>query len=116
MKTIDLQQENIKHLLKLVEENPELEIMPMVDTEIVCDDSYNWWAGSWGKAEVEECWFSDERIYFKSQDYDELINDKADLIWNDNQNLEDSELLRKAKEIIDAYDWQKMIVVRIELP
>lgn len=35
------QQENIK-LFRLIEENPTLRVLPLVDTECVPSDDYNW--------------------------------------------------------------------------
>lgn len=51
---IDLQQQNIKHLLELISTNPGLPIMPMVDSEIVADDCHGWWVGGWGNASIED--------------------------------------------------------------
>lgn len=39
------QQENIKHLLNLIQENPDLEIFPMVDTDCVPSDDFGWQPG-----------------------------------------------------------------------
>ncbi len=41
-------------LLNLIAENPELPIIPVVDSEVVADDSYGYWRGWWGRAEVTE--------------------------------------------------------------
>ena len=48
-KEIDIQKEYINGLLELVKQNPDLPILPMVDSEIVGDDGYCRWMGSWGE-------------------------------------------------------------------
>lgn len=40
----------LAELMKLAQENPELPIVPIVDSEIVEDDGYARWLGSWGSA------------------------------------------------------------------
>ncbi len=41
-------------LLKLIQENPELPVVPMVAGEVVPNDEYGYWLGRWGKAKVDE--------------------------------------------------------------
>ena len=114
MKKIELQQDNINNLLKLVQENPDLEIMPMVDSEIVFSDDYCYWAGSWGEARVDEYWEDDERIYFKSEDEDDLIENEMENIFElYNESVTSKELEEIAREKINNYNWKKVIVVRI---
>lgn len=114
MKKIDLQQENINNLLKLIQENPDLEIMPMVDSEIVINDDYCYWAGSWGEARVDEYWIDEERIYFRSVDEDSLIENEIDNIYGTyDESTTDKELEEIAKRNIDNYNWKKVIVVKI---
>ena len=114
-KVIGLQQENIQHLLQLIKDNPELEIMPMVDTEVVPCDDFGCWMGSWGKASVDEYWTNDDRIYFRSEDEDNLVEREADVIYDQyDKSLPYEELEKIAKANIDKHDWQKIIVVRIK--
>ena len=114
MKKIEKQQEKIANLLKLIEENPDLEIIPMVDSEIVCGDEYSNWLGSWGNARIDEYWNSDERIYFRFYDEEELIDN---VICDEiDENIDDDEAERLAEEIVNSYDWVKAIIVRIETP
>lgn len=42
----------ISDLLELIKAHPELPIVPMVDSEIVCDDGCARWMGAWGPASV----------------------------------------------------------------
>ena len=55
-------------LLKLISENPELPIVPMVDSEIVADDGYNRWLGSWGMAHIGEYIVGEESVIFRDDD------------------------------------------------
>jgi len=96
------QQEKIKQLLQLINENPTLEIVPMVSTDCVLSDDNRSWSASWGNAEIDEYYTNDERIYFKSEDYEELL---------ENLDLESQEA---AECIVDNYKWIKCISVRIE--
>ena len=43
----DRERENREELFRLIKENPELPIVPMVDAEIVADDC-GYWIGAWG--------------------------------------------------------------------
>lgn len=40
---------NAKELIRLIQENPDLPIIPMVNEEVVADDSYTYWMGEWGR-------------------------------------------------------------------
>ena len=44
-------------------ENPNLEVVPMVDSEIV-GDGFGWWLGSFGKVEIDEIFSDNEKVYF----------------------------------------------------
>lgn len=109
MKTeMEIQQENIKELIRLVQENPDLRIVPMVDTECVYDDSFSYWIANWGKAEIDEIYNHEggERLYSKSNDYDTLV---------DEEMFENEELTEKeAKNKVNGYEWEKVITVSIQ--
>lgn len=67
--------ENIKNLIELSAQHPDLPILAMVDGEIVCDDSYGRWLGSIGSVEIGEyvCYddhFIDDREEFMECFYD----------------------------------------------
>ena len=117
-KEIEVQQENVNTLIKLMKENPTLEVMPMVDSEVVASDDYSWWLGKFGKAELDECWQSDERIYFRSWDEEELIEEAMeDISLNPKlENLSDEELTKMAEERVNKLDWEKVILVKIDMP
>lgn len=118
-KSIEKQQAFIKELLELIKANPGVEIIPMVATDVVGGDDFATWAGRWGNAELTQYYISDERIYFKSDDWDELVNEEIDrLIETDKIILGDyddtpPEIEAAAEKNIDALPWVECIVVNI---
>lgn len=115
-KQSDIQKENVKLLLKLTAENPELRIFPMVNEDVVAGDEYSYWVGSWGEPELDEMWCDGEAIYFKSRDCEDLDNQYIDCHDEDLDDLYYEEIEAEAKEHTDNLPWEKVIVVRIELP
>ena len=57
-------------LLGLVREHPDLPIVPMVDSEIVGSDGYDWWVGSITDAKIGKYAISE-------------YGDGSAVIWND---------------------------------
>ena len=114
MEKIEQQQENIKNLLQLIKENPGIEIKPMIDSEVIADDCFSYWCGSWGKAKLDEYWVSDERIYFKENDFEDLVQEFVDNNYEDYTSLTDEELEKVAKEKVNNYEWKKAILIYIE--
>lgn len=112
MKGLEKQQSNVNKLLKLIKENPELEIVPMVDSEIGGHD-YSYYTAEWGAAEIDEYHCSDERIYFKEQDFEELVNEFIDNNHEEYNDLTDEELEKLSEEKINNLGWVKAIVVHI---
>ena len=47
------EKKNRDELFRLMRENPDLPVVPMVDAEICGDDS-GYWCGAWGHASVDE--------------------------------------------------------------
>lgn len=107
---------NKEILLQLIKENPELPIVPLVDTDVVCDDSYSWWLGKWGQAEIKHYYLGNERVHIKEEDDEEdVLNDLAgckyscDFEGRDIYELSDEEWDKLYKSI----PWTKAIIVRI---
>lgn len=99
--------ENVKRLLELIKENPDLPIVPLVDSDVVADDSCNSWLGEWGRAEVTEYVMGRERIWFKDDDPEDVLsNMKGYDFW---ENLPDE----KVDSEFEALPWIKCIVVYI---
>jgi len=110
----EIQQKNIKTLIQLAKENPDLRIVPMVDSEVVADDDYAYWTGSWGKPEIDELYIDDERVYFKSADEEGLIDKFYDEYKGDLEYEED--IAAYAEKKVEDLNWEKVIAVNIGTP
>jgi hypothetical protein len=62
-------------LIQLIEANPDLPIIPMVDQEVVGEDVPTYWMGKWGKCEVTEYYLGREYVHFRSDDEEDVLND-----------------------------------------
>ena len=110
VKKIEIQGENVRNLMRLIQSNPDLEILPMVRYECVPGDEWGWWMASLGKVSIEEYWQDYERCFIRSQDEEELIDkfyDEAD------DSLSDSEAIDAAELKVDGLPWVKAICVYI---
>lgn len=110
----DRERENRDYLFKLMQENPELPVVPMVDGEIPGDDS-GWWLGAWGSAHIDEYLLTHNRewMVFKSDDdvFDVLERHLSD---EEFEKLPESEA--ECRKYYDALPWTKAIIVNIVLP
>ena len=101
-------------IIKLIEENPDLPIVPMVDSEVVAEDC-GYWLGKWGRCEVTEYYEGRERIHFKDDDEEDVLNDLVGCEYShdpqgrDIYDLSDDEWDKLYKSI----PWVKCIVVYI---
>jgi hypothetical protein len=102
--------ENTAELIRLIKENPDLPILPMVAYEVVAEDSNSYWGGSWGKANVGKYLVAGERIAYKDDDPDELIEEMT--APEKFEKMTDEEILRAYEEL----PWIEAIIVHIELP
>lgn len=95
--------ENIKEILKLIEEHPDLPVIPMVGQGIVadCDDE---WIANFGKAEIRKICMYEEAIIF----YDENPLKIAEALGFYHNFL--------PRESLDSLDWLEAIIVHIETP
>lgn len=119
MKTgIQIQQENLNMLLKLMKDNPTLRVLPMVDTDVVLSDDFTMWAGEFGASEIDYIWGEYERIYFKSIDYDELIDAEIEIIGCNEElkDLTEEQIEHMADKKVENLEWEKVIVVKITIP
>lgn len=105
---------NGKELLKLMQENPDLPIVPMVDGE-VCEDGDGYWMGSFGYAEVNEYVYVKDR--FCTRDYQEDIEDYlSDDLCDEYPDLSDEDYSEMVHRKAEALPWKKAIIVYIGLP
>lgn len=98
-------------LLDLMQANPHLPVVPMVDAEVVADDTWGYWMGSWDHASLEKYYKGEERIYFYDEkDMEDLIAEVKGWDWYDAASDED------VLEAYRALPWVKCIVVYITTP
>ena len=108
------QKERLAELFRRIKENPELPILPMVDSEIVADDGYARWSASWGSSEIDEYYITKEKVHFKDDDDWEEIADvlSSEFGYDVYEGMSDT----TAKEVYNNLSWIRAIVVNIDLP
>lgn len=112
--------ENTAKLLRLIKENPTLPVVPMVYSEVVADDGYSTWLGSFGDCYVDEYvqteLHGEERFVTKGDqsEIEEYLVDK--LLDGDGRYLSDEQVERLAHEQAEDLPWKKAIIVYIGLP
>ena len=110
-KKIALTNPHLAQLLKLMAENPHLPVVPMVNEEVVGDDSWANWMGSWGHSELDQYMVHNGRIYFKDDD------DPFDVLERIGYHRRVDDMTDE--EIDAAYEalpWKKAIIVYINTP
>jgi protoporphyrinogen oxidase len=105
------QEENVKKLLELIQQNPEVEVVPMVDSEVIEGDEFSSWMGSWDGVSLDEYYCTDEKIYFRSTGEDTLVDIEYDAFFG--TDISDEEAMKLAKEKVNSYEWTKCICVEI---
>ena len=108
----DKEHKNREELFRLIEENPKLPIIPIVDGEIPGDDC-GWWVGAWGYAQVDACLFSDRGIIFKS---DDDVFDVLERFLSDDEFEKLPEVEEECRPYYEALPWKRAIIVYIVLP
>lgn len=110
-KKITVTNPHLAHLLDLMKQNPHLPIVPMVDAEIVADDTYGYWLGSWSTASLDKYYKGEERVYFYDEcDPEDLVVEVKGWDWYDTASEED------IMEVYHSLPWTKCIVVFITTP
>lgn len=100
---------NIEDLIKITKENPDLPIIPIVDSTIVADGAYSWWMGSFGKVFVDEYFSTEDGVFLKSK---EKMEDAIYFFYG--CDIDDFE--EDIEEVYNKIKWKKTIIVSIELP
>lgn len=104
---------NIQELVRLVQENPDLEIMVMADSELLYGD-FNWMRGDINKVEIDEYCERDEYIYLRSKDECLVLEEIMEDIFYAGEykegDIKDEELRQKAEKQVD---WKKAICVSV---
>lgn len=102
--------ENTKELLKLIEQNPDLPVVPMVDGEIVSDD-FGYYLGAFGSATVDEFVISRrDMVLFKS---DDDVFDTLERCLTDEGYEALPEAESECRAAYNALPWAKAILVYV---
>ena len=105
--------------MKLINENPSLPVVPLVYSEVVCDDGYSYWVGSWCDCDVDEYVCIDkygENHFYTRGDQDEIEEYFAEKIFDENESLPDEDVEKLAHEQAEALPWKKAILVYVGTP
>ena len=122
--TSEKERQNLSKLLQLIRENPDLPVLPLVDREILGDDSIgSWWLGSLKTAEIDEFVVSNgadeftdtmkriRYIFLKSRD---KVSDTLKCFLSEDEYL--SLTTEDSRKRYEELPWQKAIVVFITTP
>ena len=101
-------------IIKLIEENPELPVVPIVDSEVVADDG-GYWLGKWGRCEVTEYYSGREYIHFRDDDEEDVLNDLVGCKYgHDSQGRDIYDLTDEEWDALyKSIPWVKCIAVYI---
>lgn len=101
-------------IIKLIEENPNLPIVPMVDSEVVADDG-GYWLGKWERCEVTEYYQGREYIHFRDDDEEDVLKDMVGCkYYCDTQGRDITDLTDEEWNVLyESIPWVKCIVVYI---
>lgn len=113
-------------LVKMIEDNPNLDIVAVVDSDVVADDGYAWWLGSIRNVEIDKICttnayneWTEPRLY-RYSDIEELadhiysnMDNKIHREYEFGRRLSDDELYELAKENAEKHDWRKVIIISI---
>lgn len=107
------EKENREEIFRLMQENPELPIVPMVDYEIVADDSGRW-LGSWGSSYIGEYLIGEEQVHFREDDDPSEVDKVLSERYGDDYYTDMTD--EQEAEAYAGLPWVKAIIVNIDLP
>ena len=109
--------DNIKHLIQLIDEHPDLPVVPMVGQDIVADCTGEWVA-HFGKAEVKKMCIYGEKVIFREWknaiDTLEAFEFEGLIVREESKKRE--ETIAIINGYLDELDWLEAIIVHIETP
>ena len=106
--------ENIKEILKLIDEHPDLPVIPMVGQDIVADCTGEWVA-HFGKAEVKKMCIYGENVIFR-EEKNAIKTVEALELEGLTEGRTREESIEKLSGYLDELDWLEAIIVHIETP
>ena len=106
--------ENIKHLIQLIDEHPDLPVIPMVGQDIVADCTGEWVA-HFGKAEIKKMCIYGENVIFR-EEKNAIKTVEALELEGLTEGRAREESLEKLNGYLDELEWLEVIIVHIETP
>ena len=106
--------ENIKHLIQLMDEHPDLPVIPMVGQDIVADCTGEWVA-HFGKAEVKKMCIYGEKVIFR-EEKNAIKTVEALELEGLTEDRTREESIEKLNGYLDELEWLEAIIVHIETP
>ena len=100
-----------EELFHLMQENPDLPVVPMVDGEIAGDDC-GYWMGYWGRAAVDEFLMCERYSYMALKSEDDVF-DVLEKYLSDEEFEKLPESESECRTHYDALPWTKAIIVYI---
>lgn len=102
-------------IINLIEQHPELPIIPMVDGEVVGDDSYQYWLGRWGRCEITEYYLGREKVHFRDDDEEDVLVDMQGCKYSCTKDGRDIYELSDEEwdKLYASIPWTRAIVVYI---
>lgn len=106
-----LKNENIRELLRLMYEYPDLPVIPWVSSDVVADDDHNYWAGDFSRPYVEQYWEGPSGTVYTHNGCD------MDTVLCEALGTEAYEAISSEQEENKAFEslpWKTAIVIYIE--
>lgn len=103
-------------LFQLMQDNPDLPIVPMIDGVACGDDEFARYCGSWGRSYVAEYVIGEDAVHFRESSAD--MCEIEDVLTDGFVSYDDLECMPD-EEAVAAYnelDWIKAIIVNIDVP
>ena len=103
-------------LFRLILDNPELPVVPMIDSEACADDDYARYCGSFGESYIAEYILGEEMVHFRESNPD--LCELEDVLMDGFFSYDVLERMFK-EDLRSAYNelnWIKAIIVNIDLP
>ena len=105
------EKKNRDELFRLMRENPDLPVVPMVDAEI-CGDDCGYWLGNWGSVSVDEYLICERADYMAFKSWDDVFDVLEKYLTDDEfERLPESE--DECRKVYNALPWTKAIIVYI---
>lgn len=107
----EIEKKNRDELFRLMRENPDLPVLPLVDNGI-CADDYGYYLGVWESASIDEYLICKRYDYVAFKSWDGVFDVLEHYLTDEEyEKLPESE--DECREYYDNLPWIKAIIVRI---